>query len=158
MGVGPRGTNMQVIFVQDVPRIARAGDVLKVANGYARNYLIPQGLAAVVTPEVLKRIQKIKTAGDQRRAKETGVVEELAQILDNTSITVTGRVTPTGRYYGTIGVQKIAAALEDALGREIDRKLLQAIEPIREPGASDVVLRLPGDVQATIHIDATAEE
>ena len=61
------------------------------ADGYARNYLIPKGLAQVVTPEILKRAHKIKVAGDQQRARETQVMEELAQILDNTTITVSAQ-------------------------------------------------------------------
>lgn len=149
---------MQVIFLQDVARLANAGEVRKVADGYARNYLIPQGLAAIATPEMLKRTQKLKTAGDARRARETQVIEELAQLLDNTSITVAARVTPNGRYYGAIGNARIAEALGAALGREIDRRLVEDMEPIREPGNYEVVLRLSGDIQATIIVTAEAEE
>ena len=149
---------MQVIFIQDVPRLAHAGEIRRVADGYARNYLIPKGLAAIVTPEMLKRAQKLKAAGDQRRVKETQVIEELAQLLDNTSISVSARVTPAGRYYGAIGPARIAEALGTTLGREIDRKLVEEVEPIREPGAYQVVLRLSGDIQATINVTAEAEE
>ena len=88
---------MQVIFLQDVPQQAHAGEIKRVADGYARNYLIPKGLAQVATPEVLKRSHKIKVAGDQQRIRETDVMEELAQLLDNTIITIQARVTPTGR-------------------------------------------------------------
>jgi large subunit ribosomal protein L9 len=149
---------MQVIFLQDVARLANAGEVRRVADGYARNYLIPQGLAAIATPEMLKRAQKLKIAGDTRRARETQVIEELAQLLDNTSITVSARVTPNGRYYGAIGSARIAEALGAALGREIDRWLVEDLEPIREPGNYEVVLRLSGDIQASINITAEAEE
>ena len=79
---------MQVIFLQDVENQAHAGDIKRVADGYARNYLIPKGLAEVATPEILKRAHKIKVAGDQQRARETQIMEELAQILDNTTVTV----------------------------------------------------------------------
>ena len=72
---------MQVIFLQDVANQAHAGDIKRVADGYARNYLIPKGLAEVVTTEILKRAHKIKVAGDQQRARETEIMEELAQLL-----------------------------------------------------------------------------
>lgn len=149
---------MHVIFLQDVPRLANAGEVRRVADGYARNYLIPKRLAAMATAEMLKQAQKIKTAGDSRRLRETQVIEELAQLLDNTSITVSARVTPTGRYYGAIGPARIAEVLATSIGRELDRRLMEGTEPLREPGQYQVVLRLSGDIQATINVTAEAEE
>jgi large subunit ribosomal protein L9 len=157
-GVRVQGLDMQVIFMQDVPHLAHAGEIRKVADGYARNYLIPQGLAAIATPEMLKRAQKIKIAGDERRTRETQVIEELAQLLDNTSIAVSARVTPTGRYYGAISGAQVAEKLGATIGREIDRRLVEVMEPIREPGTYQVVLRLSGDIQATINVTAEAEE
>ncbi len=149
---------MQVIFLQDVANQAHAGDIKRVADGYARNYLIPKGMAQVVTPEILKRAHKIKVAGDQQRARETQVMEELAQILDNTTVTVSGRVTPTGRYYGAITDARIAETLSETLDREIDRRLVSTIEPIREPGEYEAVLRLSAEITATINIVAEVEE
>ena len=149
---------MEVVFTQDVPNQARAGELRKVADGYARNYLIPQGLAEMATPEVLKRLHKIKAAGDETRVRETQVLEELAQALNGTSITVSARVTPTGRYYGTVSSARIAAELSSVVGREIDRRLVEAGEPIREPGEYEVVLRFSNEIEATIHITAEVEE
>ena len=149
---------MQVIFLQDVPDQAHAGEVKQVADGYARNYLLPKGLARVATPEILKRIHKIKSEGDQQRLHETQAMEELAQLLDNTSINVSARVTPTGRYYGAINNTRIAEELTSALGREIDRRIVEVVEPIREPGEYEISLRLSSDIQATIYITAEAEE
>ena len=149
---------MQVIFLQDVSNKAHAGEVKNVADGYARNYLIPKGLAEVVTPEILKRVNKITAAGNEQRARETGVMEELAQILDNTTVSIAARVTPTGRYYGTINDLQVAAELSRTLGRDIERRLLQGIEPIREPGEYQAVLQLSGEIQATITIVAEVEE
>ena len=149
---------MEVVFTQDVPNQGRTGEVRRVADGYARNYLIPQGLAAMATPEVLKRLHKIKAAGDETRVRETGVMQELADALNGTSIVVSARVTPTGRYYGTITSAQIAAALSAAIGRDIDRRLVESSEMIREPGEYQVVLRLANDLQATINIVAEVEE
>ena len=149
---------MEVVFTQDVPNQARAGELRRVADGYARNYLIPQGLAEMATPEILKRLHKIKAAGDETRVRETQVLEELAKALDDTSITVSARVTPTGRYYGTVSSARIAAELSSVVGREIDRRLVEAGEPIREPGEYEVVLRLSNEIEAIIHITAEVEE
>ena len=149
---------MEVVFTQDVPNQARAGELRRVADGYARNYLIPQGLAEMATPEVLKRLHKIKAAGDETRVRETQVMEELAKALDGISITVSARVTPTGRYYGTVTSVQIAAELSSVIGREIDRRLVEAGEPIREPGEYEVVLRLSNEIEATINITAEVEE
>lgn len=149
---------MEVVFTRDVTNKARAGEVKKVPDGYARNYLLPQGLAEMATPEVLKRLHKIKAIGDETRIRETAVNEELAAALDGTNITVTARVTPTGRYYGAITSTHIAMTISEEIGREIDRRLLEVVEPIREPGEYDIVVRLSGDHEATIHVAAEVEE
>jgi large subunit ribosomal protein L9 len=149
---------MEVVFTQDVTNKAHAGEVRRVADGYARNYLIPRGLAEVATPEVLKRLHKIKAAGNETRFRETQVMEELAKALNDVSVSVTGRVTPTGRYYGAVSSANIAAQLSAAVGRDFDRRLIDAGEPIREPGEYEVVLRLTNDIHATIRIIAEVEE
>ena len=149
---------MEVVFTQDVLNQAQAGEVKRVADGFARNYLIPQGLAQVATPEVLKRLHKIKAAGDATRIQETQSMQELASALNDTTISITARVTPTGRYYGAITSNRIASELASAVGREIDRRLLDSTESIREPGEYDVVLRFSGEIEATIHVTAEIEE
>ena len=149
---------MEVVFTQDVPNQGRAGEIRRVADGYARNYLIPQGMAEMATREVLKRLHKIKAEGDETRIRETGAMEELAAALNGTSISVNARITPTGRYYGAITSSQIATQLSAVSGREIDRRLIEAGEPIREPGEYDVVLRWPGEIEATVHIVAEVEE
>ena len=116
---------MEVVFIKDVTNQARAGDVKRVADGYARNYLIPQGLAEAATPEVLKRLRKITTQGDEIREKETATLQELAESLNDVSIEVVGRVTPAGRYYGAISSAQVAAQLSAESGQEVDRRLVE---------------------------------
>ena len=149
---------MEVVFTQDVPNKARAGEVRRVPDGYARNYLLPQGLALMATPEVLKRLHKIRSAGDAVRIRETRVLEEIQEALDNTEIAVQARVTPTGRYYGAITATHISMTLAEVTGREIERRWIEVAEPIREPGEYDVTLRLSTEIAATIHVNAEAEE
>jgi large subunit ribosomal protein L9 len=149
---------MRVIFLEDVPNQANAGDVKDVAGGYARNYLVPKKLAMVATPEEMKRIERIRQAGDDRRIRETQQWEVLAGQLDGTAITVKARLTPAGMFYGAITPGQIAQELGSVLGREVDRKLVDAVEPIRAPGEYEVALRLAADIQATILVTAEAEE
>ena len=149
---------MEVIFTQDVPNKARAGEVRRVPDGYARNYLLPQGLALMATPEVLKRLHKIRSAGDEVRLRETQVLEEIKEALDDTEISVQARVTPTGRYYGAITATHISMTLVEVTGREIERRWSEVAEPIREPGEYDIILRLSTEITATIHVKAETEE
>ena len=149
---------MEVVFTQDVPNKARAGEVRRVPAGYARNYLLPQGLAEIATEEVKKRIHKITAVGDEIRVRETAIMEELAKGMDDVTITLTARITPTGRYYGAITSTHIAMELAEKLGREVERRWIEIAEPIREPGEYDVTLRFSTEVSATIHVNAEIEE
>ena len=149
---------MEVIFTQDVANKARAGEVRRVPDGYARNYLLPKGLAEIATPEVLKRLHKITAVGNEIRVRETAVMEELASGMDDVTITLTARITPTGRYYGAITSTHIAMELSDQLGREVERRWVEIADPIREPGEYDITLRFSTEVTATIHVNAEVEE
>ena len=149
---------MEVVFTQDVPNKAKAGEVRRVPDGYARNYLLPQGLAEIANDEVKKRVHKITAVGDEVRVRETAIMEELAKGLEDVTITLTARITPTGRYYGTITSTHIAMELADKVGREVERRWVEISEPIREPGEYDVTLRFSTEVSATIHVNAEIEE
>ncbi len=149
---------MEVVFTQDVPNKAKAGEVRRVPDGYARNYLLPQGLAKMASPELLKQLNKITAVGDEIRVRETAVMEELASGLEDVTITLSARITPTGRYYGTITSTHIAMELADKVGREVERRWVEIAEPIREPGEYDVTLRFSTEVTATIHVNAEVEE
>ena len=149
---------MRVIFLEDVPDQANAGEIRDVSAGYARNYLIPRKLATVATAEDMKRIERIKRAGDERRVRETHLLDEIASHLEGTAVTVRARVTPAGRFYGAISPAQIAEELANITGREIDRKVVETLEPIRDPGEYEVVLHLASGIQATIFVTAEAQE
>ena len=149
---------MRVVFLQDVANVANAGDIKNVKDGYARNYLIPKQIATVATADQMKRIERISKAGDERRARETQQWEELAGLLEGTAIGVTARITPAGQFYGAITPGQIAQELSTAIGREFDRKLVETVDPIREPGEYEVILHLAPSIQATIIVTAEAQE
>lgn len=149
---------MMMLFIKDVPDQARAGEIKRVSRGYARNYLLPKGLAEIATDETLKRLEKIRNEGNTQRARETHVMEELAEALDNLTLTISGRITPTGRYYGAISGVRIADALGETLGRVIDRRITNSVEPIREPGEYEIAIPLSSEITATVNVVATIEE
>lgn len=149
---------MRVIFLQDVANVANAGEIKNVKDGYARNYLIPKKIATVATAEEMKRIERIRKAGDVRRVRETQVWDELAILLEGTMIAVSARITPAGQFYGAITPTQIAQKLSTAIGREFDRKLVETVAPIREPGEYEVILHLAPSIQATINVTAEAQE
>ena len=120
--------------------------------------MIPKKLATVATAEDMKRIERIKRAGDVRRMRETERLEVLARHLDGTNVIVKARVTPAGQYYGAITPAQIAQQLAEVIDREIDRRLVDTVEPIRAPGEYEVVLHLSAGIQATVIVTAEAEE
>ena len=149
---------MRVIFLEDVLNQANAGEVRNVSDGYARNFLIPKKLAILASAEEMKRIEGIKRVGDQRRVRETQQWEELARLLEGTIITVKARATPAGHFYGAITPAQIAQELTNVSGRDIDRKLVETVEPIRDPGDYEIVLHLSASIQATLFVTAEALE
>ena len=149
---------MKIIFLQDVPDLAQAGEVRTVADGHARNYLFPKGLAAPATAEQLKRTEHIKQAAGERRVRETQQWEDVAQALEGTTITIKAKVSPSGQYYGAITATIIAQELSNVTGRDVDRKLVVLEAPIQEPGTYDLNLHLFTDIAARINVIAEAEE
>ena len=149
---------MRVLFLKDVPRVARAGEVMDVANGFARNYLIPGGMATPATREQLKRVESIKKAAEEVRLKELQDVEALAQELNGITIAVKAKVSPGGRYYGAITGAHIAGEVAKMTDREIQRRIVELEEPIREPGEYTATLNFLSGVTALININAEGEE
>jgi large subunit ribosomal protein L9 len=148
---------MRVIFLRDIPNVAQAGEIREVSNGYARNYLIPKGLAVPATPQELKRIEKIKRVAEERRLKEVKELEALAQQLEGTTITVKARASPAGRFYGSITAVQIAQELSRLTERELDKGIIGLEEPIHEPGSYPVVVQFRPGVSANITVVAEAE-
>ncbi len=143
---------VQVVFLADVPPKHMAGDVRAVSGGYARNYLIPQGLAAPATADQLKRIAKIKSAAEAKRARDTADLKGVADLLEGLSVTLKGRSGQGGRLYGSITTMAIAQALTDATGHNVDRRIISLTEPIRDLGTFQVPVRLHMDLIPTVTV------
>jgi len=142
---------MRVLLLKDVYKLGRAGDVKRVADGYGRNYLLPQGLAVLATAGALKQVEHIRsTAAAQRSAlnKEmSGVAENLAQLV----LTFPARAGETGKLYGSITTQMIADAIQQKSGVAVDRRQVD-VQPIRTLGEHKVHIRLTLDLIPEINV------
>ena len=148
---------MRVIFLKDVPETADAGEVKEVKNGFARNYLLPKGLAAPATPDQLQRVRAIEKAAHETRlqfSEEWGVV---AEAIAGTNVAVEVRVGPSGRLFGSVTGRAIAEKLTEATGRQIDHRQVLLGTAIHEPGDYPVNIRLYRDVQAEVIVSVTPE-
>ena len=143
---------MQVIFLEDIPNVARTGEVKEVKTGYARNYLLPKGLAIAATPQELTRLESIRKAGQERRAKVMGDANALAELLEGTSVTMKVRAGPRGRLYGAVTNVMVAEELSTMLEREFDRRDVLLQEPIHELGSFEIKVRLHSELTANITV------
>ena len=136
---------MKVLLIKDVYKLGRAGDVKKVANGYGRNYLIPQGLAVLATPGALKQSERIRKEAEVRRAIENKELSGLAEQLGGLELFFPVKAGETGKLYGSVTTQMIANAINEELGVDIERRQLDT-QPIRMLGVHKVDVRLTIDL------------
>lgn len=149
---------MKVVFLEDVPNIAKAGDVKEVADGYGRNFLIPKKLAALVRPEITSRLE---AQGREQTKKQEKMETELARMadqLEGKEITLKAKAGAKERLYGRVTSADIAAALERTTGITVDKRKIELAEPIRELGSFDVAIRLAKDVIPKIKVTVGEEE
>ena len=148
---------MRVVLLQDVPRLGSVGEVRDVASGYARNFLLPKGLAEVATPAVMKRVEEIRKAEDKRQALLEADMMSLAQTLEGVEITLKAKVGAQERLYGAITSGDIAEELGQVTGQDIDKRKIELEEPIRQLGEYEVLVRLSKEIAPTIKV-VVAEE
>jgi large subunit ribosomal protein L9 len=136
---------MKVLLIKDVYKLGRAGDVKRVADGYGRNFLIPQGLAVLATSEALKRTEQIRAQANTRRAVVNKEMSGVADILSKVTLAFPAKAGETGKLYGSITPQMIAEAVKGKTGVEISRRQMD-FEPIRTLGTHTVHVRLTIDL------------
>jgi large subunit ribosomal protein L9 len=149
---------VKILFLQDVRPTARAGDVKEVKNGFARNFLIPQGLAVQATEHELRRAAKLRQQADDHRLQEASEWQEVANVLKDEKVRIEVRTGPTGRLYGSVTNTMIAAQLAIMTGRDIDRKGIQIPAPIRAVGDYKIPARLVEGVNATLLVEVVADD
>jgi large subunit ribosomal protein L9 len=142
---------MKVLLIQDVYKLGRAGDVKKVANGYGRNYLIPQGLAVLATPGAMKQAEQIRTRANAKRALLNEEMSGVAEVLADLTLTFPVKAGETGKLYGSITQAMITDAIQEKTGVELNRRQLD-LQPIRNLGVHNVDIRLTIDLIPTITV------
>ncbi len=147
---------MRVVFIEDVEGVALGGEIKEVKNGFARNYLIPKNLAAPATHNNLQRIHKLTKNAATSRTYRLDEMKNLAGTLDGTEISIEMRAGSNNRLYGSVTGTMVADALAEETGIEIERRLVQLDDPIREVGTYEIPLRLYSDVNALIKVTVYA--
>lgn len=148
---------MEVILQQAIEALGREGEVVKVAPGYANNFLIPKGLAVMATRGNLKQLEQ-KRAGIEKREGETRTAAaEIAKKFDGKSVTIRAKAGAEGQLYGSVTTKDIAAAMSEDFGVEIDKKQIIPADPIKEAGEVDIRVRLHPDVEGALVVKVVAD-
>lgn len=146
---------MKIVLTRDVSNLGTKGSVVSVADGYARNYLIPRGLGIRATKGAVKQSEDMRRAREAAEARARAHAEELRSSLEGSVLTVTAKVGKEGKLFGSVTAADIAAALEQQKEVRIDRKQIDLKEPIRQSGEHDVSIRLHADVACRVTVSVT---
>ena len=148
---------MRVVFIENVPKVANAGEVKEVKGGYGRNFLIPRKLAVPATASVLKQVEHQHHAADRKTAKQDSEAGQLMAQLEGRTVDMVMKAGAQGRLYGSVTTAHIAEELEKITKRPIDRRKVHLGEPIRRLGNYPVTVRLSNDHLATVTIQVRTE-
>ena len=143
---------MRVVFLENVPRVANVGEIKAVSNGYGRNYLIPRKLAIIATPAALKQLERQQQLEAQRATLLEAKADELAQQLNDVTITIMPKVGAQGRLYGSVTNTHIAKELETLTGHPFDHRRVLLENPIRRLGSYPVEVRLTNELSVAITV------
>jgi large subunit ribosomal protein L9 len=147
------GSPMKLILTQEVSGLGAPGDVVEVAGGYGRNYLVPRGLAMRWSRGAEKQIESIKRARSAREIRSVDDARAAAERLGGLRVKMRTRAGSGGRLFGSVSTSDIAAAVREAGGPELDRRKIEIGNPIKTIGAHQVAVRLHPDVSATIEVE-----
>jgi len=148
---------MKVILLQDVRGVGDAGAVATVADGYARNFLLPRKLAISATPGNLKNLEQHRVIIKRQQVTEARTAEAMAERLAGITLKLGGKAGEAGRLYGSITNTMVAEALAAEHGVEVDRRAISFPHPIRVLGSHQAVVHLHKDVEATLNIEVEPE-
>lgn len=152
---------MKVLLTKDVYKLGRAGDIKKVADGYGRNFLLPQGLAVLATAGALRQVDKIKSQAEIRRAEQNSELKGLASQINGITLVFSAKAGETGKLYGSITTQDVANAIQEKVRFEVKKQQVD-MQPIRTLGDFTAHVRLTMDlvpeVKIIVHRDGEAFE
>ena len=147
---------MKVVLRSDVEQVGKKGDIVDVAAGYARNFLVPKGLAFPATPGVSEQAAAMRRNRDVRDASDRSAAEEVAKALVPKVVTITARAGGEGKLFGSVTSSDVADAVAAQTGIEIDRRKLQLDEPIKVLGTHLVPVKLHTEVEFPITVEVVA--
>jgi large subunit ribosomal protein L9 len=152
---------MKVLLVKDVYKLGRAGDIKKVADGFGRNFLIPQGLAVLATAGALKQVEKIRSQAEIRRTEQNSELKDLAAHINGITLVFGAKAGETGKLYGSITTQDVANAIQEKIRYEVKKQQID-MQPIRTLGEFIAHVRLTMDlvpeVKVIVHREGEALE
>lgn len=149
--------SIQIILQEDVEKLGHRGDVVNVAPGYARNFLLPRNLAIEATPGNMKALERIRTALAKKTATELEAAKKQAELLGGVSLSFTRKTGENDQMFGSVTSADIAEALE-AQGFKVDKRQVQLAEPIKIIGERDVTIKVFRDVTAEVKVNVAKEE
>jgi len=148
---------MKVILKAEVENLGKEGDVLEVADGYGRNYLLPRGLAVLATPQNLKQLEKKIKAREEQKKQELELARNLAAKISETTVVIRAKVGEKGKLYGSITNNDVAAKLSEK-GIEVDKRKIDLKEPIKEVGFYTIGVKVHPEVFAELKVQVEAEK
>ncbi|SRR6266852_6926109 len=148
---------MKVVFIQNVDK-HKAGDVRDVADGYARNFLLPRGLARAATPDALKQLDVQREAEEKRAARELAEAQALADQVAGISLRITAKVGSAKRLHGSVGAADVAAALKKQHAIEVDRHDVDLAEPIKRLGDYQVPIKIGHGLEPKLKVTVAEAE
>jgi len=143
---------MKVILTQDVPRLGKAHEVIDVAEGYGRNFLLPRHLAEEATPGALRRLSEEKREHDRHARHEEAEAQALVQTLQSAPVRIGVKVGEGGRTFGSVTTKDIAQAVKSAFRVDVDKRHFELDQPIRTPGTYTVEVRVHPKYRATVTV------
>jgi large subunit ribosomal protein L9 len=142
---------MKVLLIKDVYKLGRAGDIKKVADGYGRNFLVPQGLAVLATAGALKQVEKIRSQAEVRRTELNSELKDLASHINGVTLIFDAKAGETGKLYGSITTQDVATAIQEKTRFEVKKQQID-MQPIRTLGEFTAHVRLTMDLVPEVKI------
>ncbi len=146
---------MKVLLRDDVAGVGRRGDIVKVAGGFARNFLLPDGRAIMATDGIEGQAEQMRRGRDLREAHDRGAAEAQMALLAGAAIPISARAAGGGRLFGSIGPAEVVEAIRAAKGVEVDRKHVLLPDNIKETGTYEVTVELFRDVSTVVTIEVT---
>jgi large subunit ribosomal protein L9 len=149
---------VKVVFIEDVPDVALAGETREVADGYGRNYLLPKKLAVLANSSASNILESQMKKVLVKRAQAAAEMAETASKIDGAEITIKAKVGESERLYGSVTSADISAELKKATDQDVDKRKIVLEEPIRQLGSHDITVAFTHDISATIKVIVEAEE